>query len=325
MNIRSRVLLTSLAPLLVMLTACDSGKSPQAPAAAEPAETSASERSETQSPHAAENAPPMKVEGRALSPAEDQEIAWSRIGDGAVTLIFVHGWQCDSSYWREQIGHFAADYRVVTLDLAGHGESDATRQAWSMEAFGADVAAVAEAAAGDGPVVLIGHSMGGPVILQAARRMDRVVGLVGVDTLRNVGEPPSESDIRTQLAPIRADYAAAAAALIDRMFEETTPAALRHAIRTDMLAGDPEIGLAMMAALRRMNYPATFAALTVPFVLINADRAPTSIEKLQTLHPQTRLVSIPTTGHFPMLEAPAQFNVLLTQVLEDILREAKMP
>lgn len=313
--------MNSLPPLMLMLAACGSDNPP--PPASEPAVTATSEGT-TRAPGASNTALPTRVEGRARSAADGQEIVWSRSGEGPVTLIFVHGWQCDGGYWREQIDPFATDYRVVTLDLAGHGAADASRQSWSMESFGADVAAVAEAAAPAGPVVLIGHSMGGPVILAAARRIDRVVGLVGVDTLRNVGSRPTESELQAQLAPIRADYAGVAAGIIDGMFEDTTPTALRQAIRTDMLAGDPQIGIAMMAALRRMNYAAALAELDMPLVVINADRAPTAIEALQKQHPQTRLVEIQGTGHFPMLEAPEQFNALLRQTLEQILREADM-
>lgn len=318
----TRALLAITCPLLLLLSACGGGDTPPAPAASEAALTDASQSSAYRTPDAAE---PIKVEGRALSSAEGQEIAWSRSGAGEVTLIFVHGWQCDGSYWREQIDTFAADYRVVTLDLAGHGASTASRQNWSMEAFGADVAAVAEAAAGEGPVVLIGHSMGGPVILQAARLIDRTVGLIAVDTLRAADDPPSEADIQAQLAPARADYAGVAANLIDGMFVETTPNELRQEIRTAMLAGDPDIGIGMSAGLMRMNYPAALAALDVPLVLINSNYRPTAVDSLQSLSPRMRFVEIQGTGHFPMLEAPEQFNALLTQALDELLGKADMP
>ncbi|MCC5869117.1 MAG: alpha/beta hydrolase [Gammaproteobacteria bacterium] len=324
-TVRTRALLGVTCPLLLILSACGGGDTPPAPASSEAALTDASQRSADLAPGVADAAAPTKVEGRALSSAEGQEIAWSRSGAGEVTLVFVHGWQCDGSYWREQIDTFADDYRVVTLDLAGHGASTASRQDWSMDAFGADVAAVAEAAAGEGPVVLIGHSMGGPVILQAARRIDRTVGLIAVDTLRGAGNPPPEPEIQAQLAPVRADYNEVAANLVDGMFVETTPMDLRQEIRTAMLAGDPDIGIAMMAGLRRMNYPAAFSALDVPMVVINSNYRPTAVDPLQTLYPRMRFVEIQGTGHFPMLEAPEQFNALLSQALEQLLREADMP
>ncbi|MDP9120174.1 MAG: alpha/beta hydrolase, partial [Acidobacteriota bacterium] len=131
-------------------------------------------------------------------------------GHGAPTLVFVHGWSCDRGYWAEQVEHFSRDHQVVTLDLAGHGESGRGRQIWTMAAFGQDVRAVV-GTMDLRQVVLIGHSMGGAVILEAAHAMPgRVVGLVGVDTFHDVEQRLSPREIETFMAPWEKDFAAAA-------------------------------------------------------------------------------------------------------------------
>ena len=66
-------------------------------------------------------------------------------GKGYTALVFLHGWCGDREYWKHQVGPFAADYRVVTLDQAGHGESGKDRKAWSVESLAGDVAAVVKA------------------------------------------------------------------------------------------------------------------------------------------------------------------------------------
>jgi pimeloyl-ACP methyl ester carboxylesterase len=122
----------------------------------------------------------------AISP-DGVPIHYETHGAGAPALVFVHGWTCDRSYWEQQMGHFAQQHQVVAINLAGHGDSGLSRKAWTIPAFGEDVVAVVEKL-GLEQVVLIGHYMGGPVIIEAARRMpDRVVGLVGADTYRNIG------------------------------------------------------------------------------------------------------------------------------------------
>ena len=85
-------------------------------------------------------------------------------GDGK-TIIFVHGWTCDDSSWNGQVPAFLQDYRVVTLDLPGHGmsESPATAEDLSMAPFAAAVEAV-RAALGAYTIVLVGHSLGAGVI-----------------------------------------------------------------------------------------------------------------------------------------------------------------
>ena len=73
------------------------------------------------------------------------QIAYHTVGEGNPALVFVHGWSCDKSYWKEQVPFFSEKYRVVTIDLAGHGDSGADRTDWSIPAFGQDVASVIKA------------------------------------------------------------------------------------------------------------------------------------------------------------------------------------
>src|SRR5262249_10016608 len=106
-------------------------------------------------------------------------------GKGDTALIFLHGWCGDHEYWKHQVDEFAADYRVITLDQAGHGESGKDRKSWTVSSLAADVEAIVKAL-GLKRVILVGHSMGGPVSLMAAKRMPgRIVAVIGVDTLQN--------------------------------------------------------------------------------------------------------------------------------------------
>ena len=122
------------------------------------------------------------VSGTATSP-DGIPIRYHAAGRGDPALVFVHCGGCEQGFWDGQMAHFAAKHRVVALDLAGHGQSGVGRKDWTMPAFGQDVVSVVEAL-GLKRVVLIGHSLGGPVVLEAARRMPgRVAGLVLVDTM----------------------------------------------------------------------------------------------------------------------------------------------
>ena len=107
---------------------------------------------------------------------------WTSAGAGPQTLVLVHGWTCDDSSWSGQVPALTSKYRVLTLDLPGHGKSgkiDAGR--FSMDLFARAVEAV-RAEAGAERIVLVGHSMGTPVIRQYARLYpQRVAALVLVD------------------------------------------------------------------------------------------------------------------------------------------------
>ena len=123
-------------------------------------------------------------------------------GAGEPALVFVHGWSCDRTYWSAQIDHFAATHEVVAVDLAGHGESGGGRREWTMPAFGGDVVAVIEKL-GLREVVLIGHSMGGDVIVEVALALpERIAGLVWVDVYRTLGGVDTPEEIEEFVAAV---------------------------------------------------------------------------------------------------------------------------
>ena len=133
----------------------------------------------------------------AVSP-DGIPVTFETHGTGEPALVFVHGWSCDRSYRRGQVGDFARRHRVVTVDLAGHGESGTGRKRWTVPAFGADVAAVIEKLRVE-DVILIGHSLGGDVIVETALLLPKqVAGVVWVD----VFAPAVVGHLRGLSAPV---------------------------------------------------------------------------------------------------------------------------
>src|SRR5437867_8988426 len=128
------------------------------------------------------DAKPVKATVRA---EDGLTIAYDVRGKGDTALVFLHGWCMDRESWKHQLDKFAGDYRVVAVDLGGHGESGKDRKQWSVTSLASDVEAVGKAL-GLKRVILVGHSMGGPGSLAAAKRMPgKVVAGIGVDTLHN--------------------------------------------------------------------------------------------------------------------------------------------
>jgi hypothetical protein len=95
-------------------------------------------------------------------------IAYDARGKGETAVLFIHCWACDRTFWNRQVDVFRHEYRVVTLDLAGHGASGRDRRSWTIPRLAADVRTVIEHLRLT-RVVLVGHSLGGPVALEAAR------------------------------------------------------------------------------------------------------------------------------------------------------------
>ena len=127
----------------------------------------------------------------------------SATGKGQRTVILVHGWTCDDTTWEKQVPALAKDYRVLTLDLPGHGKSGGPKDGQlSMDLFARAIESVRVEAKAD-RVVLVGHSMGTPVIVQYARNYPQhVAAMVFVDGLVSVastgapggssGQPPGQ-------------------------------------------------------------------------------------------------------------------------------------
>ena len=247
-------------------------------------------------------------------------IRYEATGSGRTALVLVHCWSCDRHLWDGQVEALARDYRVVTLDLAGHGESGRGRKAWTIEAFGADVAAVVKSLSLE-RVVLVGHSMGGPVSLEAARRLPgRVVGLVAVDTLQDVEARNAPAEIDAFLAPFSADYKAAAEKFIrDFMFVPTSDPKLVDRVVVKTQAAPAEIAIAALRSAFSYDAASALEAINVPIHAINGEKFPTNVEANRRHAPQYGLTTMKGVGHYLMLERPGEFNRLLRETLRRLL------
>ena len=239
-------------------------------------------------------------------------------GHGSPALVFVHGWSCDATYWDAQVAHFAAKHRVVAIDLAGHGASGQERKAYTMEAFGADVATVlAQLDLKD--AVLVGHSMGGAVIVEAALAApDRVLGLVGVDNFQNVNLKLPPESIDVFVSTFEADFVPRVRAWVGHFFPAGADSALAAGIAADMASAPPAVGLSAMRELLHWYGNRTserLPLLKVPLMCINADAQPTLVEPIKALVPGYQLRVMAGRGHFLMREDPEGFNRLLEETV----------
>lgn len=262
----------------------------------------------------AQTAWPQVVTAKDGSP-----ISYEVIGSGEPTLVFVHGWSCDSRYWRAQVPHFSNKHRVVVLDLAGHGHSGMTREQYTMSAFGDDVRAVTEAV-GSQSVILIGHSMGGSVIAEAARLMpDRIVGLVGVDTLENIEHPLTREEFKTMIEPLEKDFATASRQFVGEMISPPTDPQLREWILADVSAAPPGVALSAMNAM--MNQYITgeaakvFDEIRVPVVTVNGDLWPINYEANRRHMLSYDAIVLKNGDHFLMMNRPEEFNAALEKAI----------
>ena len=247
------------------------------------------------------------------------QIYYESGGSGSPALVFIHGWNCDRSYWLAQLPVFATTHQVVAIDLAGHGDSGVNREDWSMANFGADVAVVADALQLE-DIVLVGHSMGGPVALEAARLLKgRVKMIIGADTLSDVSLRYADEQLAGMLAAMEADFPGAVDGMVrNSFFLPTSDPALIDQIASDMGAAPPAAGIGALEGLARWfdeDVEKTLADIEVPIRLINSDYRPTNTHAGQALTASFEATMMSGVGHFVMQEDPAQFNAILAELL----------
>lgn len=246
-------------------------------------------------------------------------------GAGAPQAVFVHGFACTHEDWRHQVAALAAHHTVVACDLRGHGESTGAPDSCAIDTFGADIAALLEALDLTA-AVLVGHSMGCRVVLQAYRDApERVAGLVLVDG-SFLGAAGARAEEAARTAIVATGYGAFARTLFSDMFLTRSAEAdrvIERALRLPERIGARLFAQMagwdaahMTAALERVRVP----LLVVQSTYLNAARKRVALQRgastpwldmVRRLAPHAQIEIVPGAGHFPMLERPAELNALL--------------
>lgn len=250
------------------------------------------------------------------------EISYFQQGKGDITLLFLHGWCIDGTYWKNQVDYFSKNYNVYAIDLPGFGKSKAERTNWTIEEYANDVTAFIDTMNLNN-VVIIGHSMAGEIMLQTAlSNNSKIVGLVGVDNFKfiDVSFTPEQMKQMTDFFPmLQNDFKNSAPAYADMMlFHPTTSKEVKDRVKNDFANSDSVIGYGTLMNL--MQYAYTDAQkleqLNYKLYLVNSDATPTNEIGLNN-HCKSgfQVEAIAATGHYPMIEKPTEFNLILEKVL----------
>lgn len=246
------------------------------------------------------------------------KVHYTDSGKGKQALILIHGWTCDETFWSANVPALAGRYRVITLDLPGHGQSDPAPD-YSMERFARAVKAVADKAKVKRPV-LVGHSMGGAVMLAFARLYPNDVrAIVAVDAA--FVDDRTATSMKSYVDSIAGENGKAVRAkMIESMFSDATTDATREHIRHVMTTAPDSVAA---GAMRGMFAPGFWHAdqIDVPMLEIASSGSTFMTEEsLRSRFPKAELKRIAGTGHFLMMEKPAEFDAMLLEWLAGTLQ-----
>ncbi len=247
-------------------------------------------------------------------------------GRGDTTLLFIHGWNLDHSFWKNQMDVFRKEYRCVAPDLPGYGKSGKDRAKWTMRAYGSDIREIIDQLELEN-VILIAHSMGGNIALECLMlNPSGIIGMVGVDNFKEVGTLP-DSATQQQMQqfyqmleenyPVNVRMAAEGF-----MFHPESPAGPKEEVLSAYALADPTVAIPVVkAAFTESSREAgQLEKISIPFALISSTNIPFSQELFLRYYAGSRFKNFELhgTGHFPMYERPVMFNDALKQALEFI-------
>ncbi|MHC4951335.1 MAG: alpha/beta fold hydrolase [Planctomycetota bacterium] len=246
-------------------------------------------------------------------------------GSGDKTIVFIHGWSCDTEFWKYQTPAFKDDYRVILIDLPGHGKSDAPEMDYTMVAFADAVKAVLDHSSTEKAVVA-GHSMGFAVACQfAIKYPTNAAGLCSVDGffLRIPADPEEFATLKQNIEMVKGglkmpDRQAFLNMFLESMYTEKTTPQIRQFILERMSATAKHVGDSAMDDLFNLDNWQDLPVLDVPTLAVyvsnphqtEADRAFLR-EKFTNLDYH----EIADYSHFFMLETPDYFNTTLKAFL----------
>lgn len=272
-------------------------------------------------------APAPYVEGSPLlvNSADGVHIEYRIYGQGDPAVVLIHGWACNENYWNAQTPALkAARYSVVLVDLAGHGASGKNRSDWSMGNYGEDVASVVRQLP-NRRVVLVGHSMGGLVALEATRRIgDRVIGIIAIDALKSIGQPPMpQKQIETRVDAFRRDFIGETRKFVAQsLFPKNANLQFVNKVAYDMSLASPAVAVASMESLLSTDLAPIVADIHVPVMAINSDLEPTDVARIRKSLPDFTAEVIPHTSHFLMMDDTARFNPVLLRDIAALAQKA---
>ncbi len=257
---------------------------------------------------------------RAIATSFDGvELVYSVQGKTEPALVFIHGGFADRSFWSDQISHFARNYKVIAIDLAGHGESGKNRKVWNITSFAEDVSAVIKTEKIK-KAVLIGNSLGGPVCLKTAHLIsDAIIAIVAVDTFQDIGRRIPSSYYRGQAEAFRKDFTGTVKKMVRLLFHPDANPELMAKVEKRMLDNSPEMAISLMESFADFDMAELLKNISIPIRCINGDLYPTQVKKNRGVYADFDAFVLPNTGHYPMLENPELFNQHLETTLKELL------
>ena len=256
-----------------------------------------------------------------------------RAGAGRPPIVFIHGFGCDRTDWDAQVAHFSSMHQTIAVDLRGHGASPGAAADCSIELYANDVAVVMRALDLP-PAVIVGHSMGFRVAIEAA--LHAPAQTRGVILIDGGQQPTAMAAILREAFTATGGYASLVTGMFKDMFTDRSDKVRATAIVDRALRLPRPIGEKMLNDMVRYDtgrLARSLASLRVPVMALQTtsrdERGARAslrqgettpyLELLRATIPSVRVEIVEDTGHFPQLDESARTNGLLERFIAELL------
>jgi 3-oxoadipate enol-lactonase len=255
--------------------------------------------------------------------------AYLSCGESDLAVFLLHGVGGSKAYWNNELEGFAnAGYRAVALDLPGYGDSE-TIEPYTLTGVARSLERLIDAIAPK-RAVLLGHSMGGMVALEAwAAYPHKIAGLILSGTSPAFGKPDGawqQEFLRQRLGPL--DEGQSMSDLAPRLVRamvapDAEPAGVQRAVEI-MSAVPPQTYRSALHALMSFDRRALLPAISVPTLALAGELDPNAppavMQKMAEKIPAATYECLPRTGHLASLEQPAAFADSILRFLQARIR-----
>ncbi len=240
-------------------------------------------------------------------------------------LVLAHAFPLDHSMWGAQIERFASQAQVIAPDLRGFGSSGVTVGTVTMEQMADDLAAILDQLGVTEPVVLCGLSMGGYVAFQFARKYPQRLRALVLCNTRSAADTPEARRLRMEMVEkvLAVGPAPVADNMLQRAFSADSltriPGAVEFVRERIMLTSPEGIAAALRGLAERPDSSELLSRLSVPTLAIaSSDDVITPASEMREMASaiaNSEFIVLPGVGHLSALEAPVEFNSVLTRFL----------
>ena len=256
------------------------------------------------------------------------DIVYDECGKADTTLLFVHGWCINKEYWNDQSAFFCDRYKVVTLDLPGFGRSGKNRTDWNFEQYAEDINEFIKDKKLKN-VILVGHSMSGDILLlMDTKYPGSVIGIVGIDNLKRPGVKLSDEEnmqVESFFAMLDSNFSGIAEVYTkENLFPKSSDTSIINRVINDIKKNDPAIAIKVLRSLLEVSQKEKdmMQLLKHTLYLVNSDGDTTQIDSLKKYcKASAEVVYVHGTGHYPMIEKPAEFNAALEKIFGMIAKK----